>query len=280
MNHRPRFRFTLRDLLALTAILAVGAGLLSMVVRRMHASTGRLSCISNQRQIGMALSNFDHAYGSYPGYRHDLAGSHVPWSVVILPHLSRQDIYDWYAKTASPGAVRHVEFFVCPMDQSKHAPGRAMSYVMNAGCATDTLDKPANGIARDHVGSDERIGLVYVYKHDGLSHTVILSENLQATQWDLAGKRDTVFLWHATTKPKAEHRINGGSRRAALTTDTARPSSLHTGFVVIGFCDGHAQLIGEAVDYKVYMQLMTPNSKDSDMPVEWKDYAIDLDTLP
>jgi hypothetical protein len=40
------------------------------------------------------------------------------------------------------------------------------------------------------------------------------------------------------------------------------------------FCDGHTRFLGDQMDYKIYMQLMTPNGQKSDMPTEWKGYAV------
>lgn len=42
---------------------------------------------------------------------------------------------------------------------------------------------------------------------------------------------------------------------------TARPSSYHTGTVVMGFADGSVRIVREDIDASVYVRLMTPNDR-------------------
>jgi len=46
----------------------------------------------------------------------------------------------------------------------------------------------------------------------------------------------------------------------------SRPSSYHNGSVIAAFADGRTQIINEAITYRVYQSLMTPNNKKSSMP--------------
>lgn len=45
----------------------------------------------------------------------------------------------------------------------------------------------------------------------------------------------------------------------------SRPSANHSGGVNVAFCDGHARLLADDIDYMVYTQLMTPNQKQVDV---------------
>ena len=72
--------------------------------------------------------------------------------------------------------------------------------------------------------------------------------------------------------------VNLGFNRGTdlpLSEDTARPSSFHNGGVHFAFCDTHVAFVDETIDYKVYMQLMTPEGAGSDMPAAWKNYVLD-----
>ena len=51
----------------------------------------------------------------------------------------------------------------------------------------------------------------------------------------------------------------------------ARPSSHHSGGVVVSFCDGHQQFVSEDIDYRVYQHLMTPDSKAAGVAGELKE---------
>ncbi|MBC8352853.1 MAG: DUF1559 domain-containing protein [Planctomycetes bacterium] len=118
---------------------------------------------------------------------------------------------------------------------------------------------------------------------DGLTNTLLISENLVAGQWWQPGL-ETTFAWLYATEPGCppstgkpaptlgvtdEMRINGlRNSVATLTPQTARPSSRHTGGVNAVFADGHTAFIRDGVDYHVYQQLMTPNGAKSDAPCE------------
>ncbi len=116
---------------------------------------------------------------------------------------------------------------------------------------------------------------------DGLSTTLLISENLVAGQWWQPGL-ETTFVWLYATEPSCsasagnpaptqmvvpEMRINGLKNLiTALTPQTARPSSRHTGGVNAVFADGHTAFIRDGVDYHVYQHLMTPNGSKSETP--------------
>jgi prepilin-type processing-associated H-X9-DG protein len=84
------------------------------------------------------------------------------------------------------------------------------------------------------------------------------------------------MVWHDTENPA--RRINGDrntNATAAPTMDYARPSSNHRGGGVNAtFCDGHVQWLNDTIDYRVYQQLMTPDSKRSDLPPAAKSYIL------
>ncbi|MBI2480202.1 MAG: DUF1559 domain-containing protein, partial [Planctomycetia bacterium] len=113
---------------------------------------------------------------------------------------------------------------------------------------------------------------------DGLTNTLLISENLVAGQWWQPGLEST-FVWlyateascpPSTGKPAPtqvvtpEMRINGQRNSiTVLTPQTARPSSRHSGGVNAVFADGHTAFLRDGVDYHVYQQLMTPNGAKS-----------------
>ncbi|MCB9940007.1 MAG: DUF1559 domain-containing protein [Planctomycetaceae bacterium] len=116
---------------------------------------------------------------------------------------------------------------------------------------------------------------------DGLSNTLLVSENLVAGQWWQSGL-ETSFVWLYATEPACPPsggkpaptqqvtpamRINGLRNTVTnLSPQTARPSSRHTGGVNAVFADGHTAFLRDGVDYHVYQQLMTPNGAKSEMP--------------
>src|SRR5262249_15709826 len=77
-------------------------------------------------------------------------------------------------------------------------------------------------------------------------------------------KITTAFCWFDTKTPSPEMRINGNRQKAKqLTPELLRPSSNHPKGVNVAFAHGHPQFLREQIDYRVYVQLMTPNHKQS-----------------
>src|SRR5579863_6267251 len=89
MPHRRAF--TLIELLVVIAILAILAAILFPVFSAARAATRRTACVSNLRQIGLALGMYRQDYDEIP------------------PHLS----------TINDAYVRDPQIFVCPNDAAK-----------------------------------------------------------------------------------------------------------------------------------------------------------------
>ena len=138
---------------------------------------------------------------------------------------------------------------------------------------------------------------------NGVSNTLMLSENIQAGPYVAGGPFDndnplsydnsgstwsfsdaerlTGFVWMVgpTFTPKASGpqdpkfalKINGDKLKRYVPTPAnpdylhARPSSNHPGGVNVAMCGGETFFMREDVDYPVYQQLMTSNYKKSDM---------------
>ena len=131
---------------------------------------------------------------------------------------------------------------------------------------------------------------------DGLSNTLLFSENLLGGSWDAANPAgygtpeqcQITFHWFYASEPVCTTRegtppifnpqwkinSNGASPGrpdadpTAVTQwkDAARPSAWHNGGVNVVFADKHTTFLNEQIDYHVYQQLMTPYGKKSSMP--------------
>ena len=260
--------FTLVELLVVITVIGVLVALLLPAVQMARESGRRTTCLNNQRNIALAMVQFEQSKKYFPGYVNSLNGKTVGWVLPVLPYLGRGDLLDNF-KLGKTYAGQ-LDILLCPSAQPPPERQAPLSFVVNCGRATGP-EKPANGVFLDASKSEARGNSTqYIDGHDGTTYTLLTTENLQALEWtaaDLKGaKEGTGFLWHDAETP--ERKLNSwldaalpsGGKRA----DHARPSSNHSGGVQITMCDSSARWLREDIDYAVYVQLMTPFGKASD----------------
>jgi prepilin-type processing-associated H-X9-DG protein len=228
------------------------------------------------RQVAIATTGHTIQHGIFPGYVQKHGDRVAPWPVVVSRNLGRVEIYDaWRDGAVLDANLPRVvlDIFKCPSNPPASRTTPQLSFVANAGASSAVAQSPANGVFLDRSAGASAPALSLTNIADGESNTIMYSENVQATEWHLAQKNDITFVWHPTTTPSDEMRINRGIA-SPLTENTARPSSRHAGGVNAAYCDDRVEFLSERIDYKVYMQLMTSNATASDMPAAWKDYSL------
>jgi prepilin-type processing-associated H-X9-DG protein len=77
---------------------AVGAGLLLPAVQKVRDAAGRVTSQNNLKQIGLALHNYESAYGSFPPAAIcDKKGKPLlSWRVAILPFIEQNNLYQQF----------------------------------------------------------------------------------------------------------------------------------------------------------------------------------------
>jgi hypothetical protein len=238
--------------------------------------------------------------GHFPGHGETVGQVNVNWAIRILPNLGRQDLWaEWFSASQTGRRTNSmcadVALFRCPSDTPTET--YPLTYVVNCGLpnwgpfpreVSGGNDWPPNGLF--HL-CNTRIeppwgaalllsrnwrNTVYVSKsdiRDGLQYTVMLSENLQATEWvrTLGGtpyanideyRIGITWLGVPAIPEIPRLGINQEKTTTAPAVQHARPSANHGNIVVVTFCDGSQRPVRESSEYFVYAQLMSPDGQN------------------
>ncbi len=209
---RKRFSnqgFTLVELLVLLGIIVLLMGLLLPAIQKVRALMDRLTCASQVRQLGVALTAYHTQFGYLPAgcsYRDGLDPQpFASWCLKITPFLEHDEIWSMAIrafqqeknfKTPVHDALlgRVVKEFTCPSDYRLRQPkiwGRLEAPLLRTAF---TSYLGVNGI--DQTTKD---GMLYLDSkirfrdvHDGLSHTLLVGERppsaLMNAGWWYAGQ--------------------------------------------------------------------------------------------
>ncbi len=273
---RPR-GFTLIELLVVIAIIAVLIAILLPAVQFAREAARRASCLSNMRQIGLALHNYESTYGCFPvGCQECLPPSFPPppgfkfkrtsWNASLLPFLEQPAVYEQYrfdepfdvaANLASAGTV--LPIFLCPSTATTKRNG-ATTGDENGNGAWDKGD----GLAFTDYGGLYGVSFntpqilpahrgMMVYDQavrmrdviDGLSNTAAVGE--------CTGRDGSAQSEWANGHNVFDQRFNNGINRSQnneLWSD-------HPDGCNLVFSDGHAKFVGEHIDQNALNAILT-----------------------
>jgi prepilin-type N-terminal cleavage/methylation domain-containing protein len=296
--------FTLVELLMVIFIIGLLMTLLTSAVQSARETARRAHCLHKMNQVAAAIQQFESAQKHYPGWRHypfnatDVnTGQPITfstsWPPQLLPYLGRNDIFqpgqpgNWKSPIVSGGtpvgfAPNMRAALVCPSDAARMSSGSSvMSYVVNTGrrdasaTASVPADWRANGVFlnlltwRGH--PDSRVHVVrsdssFIRQGDGLSTTLLLSENYDAGPWHNSGEARSGFIFYPPgVQPR--HHINSPTIiRTRPSFLNARPASYHPGGVNVAFAGMNARFLRQDIDYTIYCALMTPRGASAMEP--------------
>lgn len=306
MNLRTQHRgFTLVELLVVISIIGILVGLLLPAVQMARESARRMQCSNNLKQHGLAMLNYESAYGSLPTMNWAFGPpcrarqyAQWGWGATILPYIELSNTYNslevWktHLQSIVVDPIPHkltilqqpLPVFKCPSDPGpSRNVGRAWFYpnnptptatsnyvgnseAFNVGCESS---RPwANGVF-----TDRPISLASIT--DGLSNTVALGERrwqYKAVDGNIITARAGLAFGFTSTWGYDKIADSMGAGWPKLNYTGTNPfwarigfSSSHHGGGQFLFCDGSVHFLSESVE----------SSADATTQVSFPDTTID-----
>jgi len=131
---RPKFGYTLLELLVSLSVVAVLVGLVLSAVQKVRASAQKSACVNQLRQLALALQHSHDTNGRFPPGTHNQWGTqpYASWIARILPQIEQDAAYrdfiaDYKKQIIFVGPPTHrnlarpLATVLCPLGQKQFA---------------------------------------------------------------------------------------------------------------------------------------------------------------
>jgi len=284
--HRSAYRagFTLVELLVVLAIIGILVGLLLPAVQAAREAARRAQCMSNQRQIGLALMNYESANKRFPSGWVDWRQTKVPgwsWAHAILPFMESNAIYNSIdlrfpidAPVNQASLTQVIPTFLCPSD-----PGESTFQI-----GKESHEEEGEEHEGHNVDEGEKLFRVAKFNYPGVFGTLEIGEvpyNANGTFYGnsptklkdlrdglsntmIVGERSSRLggsVWHGWITEAAEPGArflgvadHGPNSKIGYFEDF---SSQHGTGIHVVYGDGSTRMIPDSIDLEIYQALCT-----------------------
>lgn len=253
---------TLVELLVVIAIVGLLVGLLLPAVQSARASSRRLQCSNNLKQIGLAVQGYVLTNGRFPREFVGQQSGAGNWGSgsFILPHLEQQPLFDglqpvgrpFPTVSTEPLVTRAIAIYLCADDTTPAANptfgGYGKTNYLYSDAIGNTVDthKLASG---PHAVTPSHI-------RDGLSNTILYGERAQRPP----PRQAVAGVWaglpanstNASTSGRGAWPPNTVSLFPPLAADVACTrhawSSNHAGGIHVALCDASTRFLSDDID--------------------------------
>lgn len=272
--------FTLVELLVVIAIIGILIGMLLPAVQAVREAARRTTCANNLVQIGLAMHNYEFAFGSLPpgvvdknGPIQNVAGGnvqHVSWTVQLLRFMEQNGIADnfdikagTYATVNAPARAMVISSFICPSDSLETNQSKTAGLSNYAGCH-HSVEAPIDADNDGLLFLNSSVNYSGIY--DGSSNTILVGEFIA---------EDIDFGWASGTRASLRNcgeflnpkdwlaTYGGGAITAMKKTWVGGFSSRHNGGANFLIADGSVSFYSDGIDPAIFEYL--GNRSDGEM---------------
>jgi len=277
-------------------------------VQKVRDAAARMSCSNNLKQIGLATYQYENVAGRFPNSNTFAPAPLAGWTVLILPYLEQENIrnrYDftanWYDPNNEVPRRATIKSFVCPSGNA----GRLGSSSIAAASGTQSIEggvwdytnisvigQPLmaylgypnpSGYGEAWFGIINSRGSSLAQIADGLSNTLMVSEDVNRPEYWVKGKRvmDRVPISFVGGGPGvviggvwSDHAkgfgVEGTSADGFDVTGECAINcnnsyeiySFHSGGANGGFADGSVRFLRESINIRTLAAMCTRGAGD------------------